>query len=157
MNNHTSIFKRVLFLVIVMSAFGFWSVAQAQVPVGLKYNSATSKLEVTTRGTCTSAPEEKGCVKANGVTKINFQLNGSPECTLQHVALNKPFPSAAVTDFKANSGTGIITPKNQSESHIMIEDRNTSSYTVNYTVTAKCDGKVVDSDPRIINDGTGNP
>jgi hypothetical protein len=157
MNNHTSIFKRVLFLVIVMSAFGFWSVAQAQVPVGLKYNSATSKLEVTTRGTCTSAPEEKGCVKANGVTRINFQLNGSSECTLQHVALNPGFPPAAVNDFEADPGTGVIKPKNQSKSHIMIEDRNTSSYTVNYTVTAKCDGKVVDSDPRIINDGTGNP
>ena len=155
MKRQTGKLKVILKFAIVIGALGFYAVAQAQVPVGLKVNG--NKLEVTTRGACASAPDELGCVEAHGVTRINFQMNASPGGSLQHVALNSGFPPQAAIDFNADPGTGIITPKNQSVNHIMIEDRNTAAYTVNYTVTAICNGNQIDSDPRVINDGTGTP
>ncbi len=127
-------------------------------------NSSETKLVITTLGACSSAQNENGCVQASGVTRINFNLTGPAKCTvsggtwaLQHVALNPPVTEVAARDFKADLNTGIIEPVSKSNRHILIEDRNTEAYTVTYTVTATCGAATVNSDPRVINDGSGVP
>ena len=145
------------------------SVAQAQIAVKLVVNSDQDALEVTTRGQCARQPNNNGCVRASGQTNINFNLPNT-NCSaggtweLSHVALgngNKAQPgnisSVAAEDFNADQSTGVVTPKSQSGSHILIQDNNTQAYDIWYTVYARCtgNGATIATDPRVENDGTG--
>lgn len=154
--------KGTLKWVIALSMLGFCTAAQAQIVVNLNVNANESKLEITTRGACSSAPNKNGCVQASGVTQINYNLTGPATCSaggqwaLQQVRVS-PINSQVAADFNANASSGIVTPVSQSARHILIRDQNAAAYTVNYTVTATCGGRTINSDPRVINDGTGHP
>lgn len=133
--------------------------AQANaIVVNFNVNDSQSKLVATTQGSCVknNAP---GCVRASGQTQINFNLTGPTNCSLDHVALGNPgdISAVAAADFNADMASGVVTPISQSERHILIRDNNTDIYDINYTVYANCGNGLIDSDPRVENDGTGHP
>jgi len=155
----TSKLKSILRIAAALSAIGGISLAQAgAVVVNFKVNDDQSKLIATTQGTCqnNNAP---GCVRASGNTQINFNLTGPSNCALDHVALGDPgnISAVAASDFDADMSTGVVTPISSSNNHILIRDNNTDVYDIAYTVYAICSGMMIDSDPRIENDGSGNP
>ena len=143
----------------VLCAIGAIPLAQAgAIVVNFNVNDDQSKLVATTQGSCVSnnAP---GCVHASGQVQINFNLTGPTSCALDHVALGDPgnISAVAAEDFNADMGSGVVTPISQSDRHILIRDNNTDVYSVNYTVYADCGNGLIDSDPRVENDGTGHP
>jgi hypothetical protein len=154
-------------LATVFGIVGFYSAAQAAIAVNMKVNSNEDKLTVTTNGTCISGANSKGCVKAQGRQPINFNLTGSKDCSdggkwkLDYVALGVSEGSAgnissdAASDFNADQSSGEVTPNSQNASYIQIRNNNTSVYDIWYTVYATCGDSVIDSDPRIENDGSG--
>jgi hypothetical protein len=151
--------KRVLHLSIVLCAVGMISVAQAAaIVVHLDVNESQTKLVPTTPGNC-ARNNTPGCVRASGQVQINFNLTGNTNCSLDHVALGNPggISAVAASDFNADQGSGYVTPISQSGRHILIRDNNSQAYDVAYTVYANCDGTVINSDPRVENDGTGQP
>ena len=54
--------------------------AQAAITVQMQVNDSETKLEITTRGTCTSGANPNGCVRAQGTQPINFVLVGEKRC-----------------------------------------------------------------------------
>jgi len=154
----TSKLKSLLRVAAVLAATGSISLAQAAIVVNLKVNDDQSKLIPTSQGTCVKN-NTPGCVHASGRVQINFVLPGPADCALDHVALGNPggISAVAAEDFDADMSSGVVTPVTQSDRHILIRDYNSDIYDVNYTVYADCGNGLIDSDPRIENDGTGNP
>jgi hypothetical protein len=155
----TSKLKSILQVAAVLSTIGGFSLAQAgAVVVNFDVNGDQSKLIATTQGSCqkNNAP---GCVRASGNTQINFNLTGPSNCALDHVALGAPgnISAVAASDFNADMSSGVVTPLSSSANHILIRDNNTDVYDIAYTVYANCNGVMIDSDPRVENDGSGNP
>ena len=143
------------------------SIAQAQIVVNMKVNASEDKLTITTPGSCTSGANANGCVKAQGRQPINFNLTGSRDCSeggnweLDYVALGMSEGSTgnltadAASDFNADQSSGEVTPNNSNANHIQMRNNNTAAYDVWYTVYATCGDSVIDTDPRIENDGGG--
>jgi len=154
----TSNLKLLLRTVVVLAAIGSISLAQAAIVVNFKLNGDQTKLIPTTQGNC-ARNNTPGCVRASGTVQINFVLPGPANCTLDHVALGDPgnISAVAARDFDADMSSGVVTPVTQSDRHILIRDNNTDVYDVNYTVYADCGNGLIDSDPRVENDGSGNP
>jgi len=155
----TSKRKLLLPVAAVLCAIGSISLAQADaIVVNFNVNDDQSKLIATTPGSCTrdNAP---GCVHASGQVQINFNLTGPTNCALDHVALGNPggISAVAAEDFNADMASGVVTPISQSDRHILIRDNNTDIYEIDYTVYANCGNGMIDSDPRVQNDGTGHP
>ncbi len=155
----TSKRKSLLPVAAVLCAIGSISLAQAgAIVVNFNVNDDQSKLIATTPGNCTrdNAP---GCVYASGQVQINFNLTGPTNCALDHVALGNPggISAVAAEDFNADMASGVVTPISQSDRHILIRDNNTDIYEIDYTVYANCGNGLIDSDPRVQNDGTGHP
>ena len=155
----TSKVGSLLRVAVVLSAIGTISLAQADaIVVNFDVNSDQSKLVATTPGNCVrdNAP---GCVHAAGNVQINFNLTGPTSCALDHVALGDPgnISAVAASDFNADMASGRVTPISQSDRHILMRDNNTDVYDIAYTVYASCDGVMIDSDPRVENDGNGSP
>jgi hypothetical protein len=162
--------KTLLQVTAVVSIVGVCSTAQAQATVvNLQVNASQTKLEITTRGNC-SSNNTNGCLQATGNALFNFVLTGNKACSaggnwkLDNVTLGMSegskgnITAKAAADFYANQSTGVVTPDSSNDNHIQIKDDNTAVYEVFYTVTATCDGMPsIDSDPRIFNDGTGTP
>lgn len=168
MKKQTSKLKVLLQLVLVLSSLGFYSAVQAAaIAVGLKVNASQTGLEVTTRGSCVSGNNSKGCVGvAKGKrTNINFNLPnarcaGNEKWQLGQVTLstsNKGQPGGigpvAASDFNADEVSGVVTPVSSSGNHIMIRDNNSQEYDIWYTVSASCGGNTIYTDPRIENGG----
>lgn len=152
--------RPLLLVAAVLSAFGAISLAQAAtVVVNFDVNESQTKLVATTPGSCTRGNNTNGCVRASGQTQINFNLTGSTACSLDHVALGGPgnISAVAASDFDADMSSGIVNPISQSDRHILIRDDNTDVYDIAYTVYANCNGNLIDSDPRVENDGSGQP
>lgn len=157
----------ILKLTVLLAAFGISSIAQAAMVVQMTVNSNEDKLTITTPGNCASGNNTNGCVQASGRQPINFVLTGDKSCAaghkwmLDHVALGMTEGSVgnltptAASDFGADAGSGRVSPDNQSANSIQIRNNNTDTYDVWYTVYATCQGSVIDSDPRIANDGSG--
>lgn len=162
--------KTLLQVTAVISIVGVCSTVQAAATVvNLQVNASQTKLEITTRGNC-SSNNTNGCLKATGNAQFNFVLTGNKSCSaggmwkLANVVLGMSegskgnITAKAAADFYANQSSGVVTAHTSSDSHILIKDDNTAVYDVFYTVTATCDGMPpIDSDPRIRNDGTGTP
>ena len=151
--------KSLLRIGAALSVFGSISLAHAGAfVVNFDVNESQTKLVATTPGNCVNA-NSNGCVRASGQTQITFNLTGNTTCTLDHVALGGPgnISAVAASDFNADMSSGIVTPISQSGRHILIRDNNTDVYDVNYTVYAMCNGSMIDSDPRVENDGSGRP
>jgi len=155
----TNKLKSLLCVAAALSAIGTVSLAQAgAVVVNFNVNDDQSKLVATTQGTCVKN-NTPGCVRASGQTQITFNLTGPTNCALDHVALGDPgnISAVAAEDFDADMSSGLVTPVSQSDRHILIRDNNTDIYDINYTVYASCGNGLIDSDPRVENDGTGHP
>lgn len=149
----------LLLVAAVLCAIGSISLAQAAaIVVNFDVNESQTKLVATTPGNCTRGNNTNGCVHASGQVQINFNLTGNTTCTLDHVALGGPgnISAVAAADFNADMSTGIVTPVSQSDKHIGVRDNNTDVYDINYTVYANCNGALIDSDPRVENDGSGH-
>ena len=165
MKKHTATLKTFLQLVMVLSVLGFCSVAQAQIAVGLQVDTSQTKLDVTTRGSCTRAPNPNGCIHVSAAVQINFNLpnakcSGNESWRLDQVTLgtsDKGTPGnigpVAASDFNANEGTGVVTPVSSSANHILIRDNNSQRYDIWYSVSATCGGRTIYTDPRIENGG----
>lgn len=154
----TNKLKSLICAAAVLSAIGSISLAHAgAITVNFEVNGDQTKLIPTTRGTCVNnnAP---GCIQASGQVQINFVLSGPETCSFDHVALGSPgnISAVAAADFNADMSSGYVTPIAKSDRHILIRDNNTEAYSVNYTVYAQCYNGVIDSDPRVVNDGSGH-
>jgi hypothetical protein len=152
--------RSVLLVAAVLSTIGSISLAQAgAVVVNFDVNDSETKLVATTPGSCIRGNNTNGCVRASGQTQITFNLTGNTTCSLDHVALGGPgnITAVAAADFNADMSSGIVTPISQSDRHILIRDNNTEAYDIDYTVYANCNGALIDSDPRVENDGSGQP
>lgn len=159
--------KAFLQLMTVLSAVGLVSVAQAAIVV--KFEVEGSKLVPKTAGKCKKQPIKPGCLKAsNGKVQFSFKMKDK-KCTggkwqLDYVALGNSENSTgnispvAAADFNADQGSGRVTPVSSNVNHILIRDNNSAAYDVWYTVYARCSGdnSVINSDPRVENDGTGH-
>ena len=149
----------LLRVAVLLSAVGTISLAHAGAfVVNFDVNESQTKLVATTPGNCVNA-NSNGCVRASGQTQITFNLTGNTTCTLDHVALGGPgnISAVAASDFNADMSSGVVTPISQSGRHILIRDNNTDVYDIAYTVYANCNGALIDSDPRVENDGSGRP
>jgi hypothetical protein len=145
----------------------FSSVTQAAIVVNMQVNDNETKLTVTTPGNCVRGANTTGCVKGQGQQPINFNL-GNKRCSsggnwsLDYVALGMSENSTggltevAASDFNADVSTGRVTPNNQNPNQIQIRNNNMQAYDVWYTVYATCGDAVIDTDPRIENDGSGH-
>ena len=150
----------------VLFIAGFSSIAQAAIVVNMQVNEDETKLTVTTPGNCTRGANHTGCVKAQGRQPINFNL-GNKRCSaggnwgLDYVALGMSegntggLTADAASDFNADASNGRIRPDSQNANHIQMRNNNSAAYDVWYTVYASCGGAVINSDPRIENDGSG--
>lgn len=155
-------------LTLVLFVVGVSSVAQAAIVVNMQVNDSETKLTVTTPGNCTQGANHPGCVKGQGQQPINFNL-GNKRCStggnwsLDYVALGMSEGSTggltadAASDFNADAASGRVTPNSKNANHIQIRNNNMTAYDVWYTVYATCGGSVIDTDPRIANDGSGRP
>ncbi len=153
-------------LICVLFIAGFSSIAQAALVVNMQVNESETKLTVSTPGNCARGANHTGCIKGQGRQPINFNL-GNKRCsaggnwTLDYVALGMSEGSTggltaeAASDFNADASSGKVTPDSQNANHIQIRNNNMSAYDVWYTVYATCDDSVIDTDPRIENDGSG--
>lgn len=161
--------KNYLPLVTLLSVFGAFSIAQAQIIVDLRVSGDESKLKTMTHGTCQASYNSNGCIGASGRVLINFNLIGKTECSsggnweLDKVVLSEKKDSktgiseVAAADFNADEATGVVTPKLEKLRKIQIRDHNTEDYIVWYTVSAYCAAgeSTIYLDPRIRNDGSG--
>ncbi len=167
MKIQTTNLKAVLQLLLLLFAVGFYTAVQAQTVVNM--NVAGNKLVITTPGNCSTPPNNPGCVKANGRTPINFNLVGAKTCSgggkaqLTRVAIRMSegaadggLTAAAALDFGADQATGIVNVTGKSANHMSIRNYNSQSYTVWYRIYATCDGAEINSDPRMVNDGSGS-
>lgn len=166
MTMKTSRFKFLFQLVLLLTAVGFYSAAQAQaITVKLSVNGNT--LEATSKGTCKRGNNPKGCVGvAQGKkTNINFNLPnascaGNEKWQLGQVTLSTSnkgqaggIGPIAASDFNADEVSGVVTPVTSSGNHILIRDNNSQAYDIWYTVSASCGGNTIYTDPRIENGG----
>jgi hypothetical protein len=161
----TGTFLRITGVILLITCC---SIAQAQIAVNMNVNASEDKLTITTPGNCTNGANSTGCVKAQGRQPINFNLTGSKRCSeggnwaLDHVALGMSEGSTgnltddAASDFNADQSSGEVTPNSSSANQIQIRNNNTAVYDVWYTVYASCGDSVIDTDPRIENDGGGH-
>lgn len=168
MKNKTIKLTSLLRVATVLSIVGFLSVAQAQLVVSLDVSPDQEKLIVTSRGACARQPNPPGCLHASGQVQINFNLKHSAcddggSWALDYVALGNSengrpgnISLTAADDFNADQDSGEVSPISQSANHILIRDDNTAAYDIWYTVVASCGGSIIDSDPRIENDGSGH-
>ncbi|MGB5488780.1 MAG: hypothetical protein WBN06_15420 [Lysobacterales bacterium] len=160
--------KAFLQLIMVLSAIGLVSVAQAAIDV--KFEVEGGKLVPKTAGKCKKQPIKPGCLKAsNGKVQFNFKMKDKKcpggKWQLDHVALGNSENSTgnitpvAAADFNADQSSGRVDPVSSNANHILIRDNNSAVYDVWYTVYARCSGNnlVINSDPRVENDGTGHP
>ncbi|NOR20520.1 MAG: hypothetical protein GQ538_10590 [Xanthomonadales bacterium] len=167
MKIQTTNLKGVLQLMLLLFAVGFYTAAQAQTVVNLSVNG--SKLVISTPGSCSSGTNNPGCIKASGRNPINFNLVGNRTCSnggtaqLTRVAIRMSegsadggLTAAAAADFVANQATGIVSTTGSSGNHLAIRNYNSQSYTVWYRIYATCNGEEINSDPRVVNDGTGS-
>lgn len=159
--------KTFLKLLTVLSTVGLISMAQAEIVV--KFEVEGGKLVPKTAGKCKKQPIKPGCLKAsNGRVQIKFKMKDKKcpggKWQLDYVALGSKenstgniSPTAAV-DFDADQGSGRVNPVSSNANQILIRDYNSAVYDIWYTVYAICSGdnSVIDSDPRVENDGTGN-
>jgi hypothetical protein len=155
----------ILQLCVVMLAFGFYSVAQAQIDnvnVQLRLNAAQTGLDVKTTGQC-SNNNHNGCfeVGKGKTARINFTLVGDKKCNkaagasweLGDVYLggkgssSKPsgwggLDGLVQADFNvANASSGKLNKESDSNKNsIVISDNNASpgGYDIWYKVTAVC-------------------
>lgn len=146
----------------------FSSVTQAAIVVNMQVNDNETKLTVTTPGNCARGANTAGCVRGQGQQPINFNL-GNKRCSdggnwsLDYVALGMSEGSTggltevAASDFNADASSGVVTPNSQNPNQIQIRNNNMQAYDVWYTVYATCGDAVIDTDPRIENDGSGHP
>ena len=159
--------KAFLKLLTVLSAVGLVSMAQAATVV--KFEVEGGKLVPKTAGKCKKQPVKPGCLKAsNGRVQISFKMKDKKcpggKWQLDHVALGNQENSTgniskvAAVDFNADRGSGRVTPVSVNPNHILIRDYNSAVYDIWYTVYAMCSGDntVINSDPRVENDGTGH-
>ena len=164
---HATKLKAFLQLVAVLTIVGFHSIAQAVV-VNLEVNAGESKLLVTSPGAC-AQNNSNGCIRAQGRIQINFNLVGEAACPatggswrLSKVALGNSensqggISAVAASDFNANTSSGVVTPVSISDRHIGMRNNNTAAYDIWYTVYASCGSSTITSDPRVVNDGSGN-
>jgi hypothetical protein len=164
--------KKILQLVALLSVFGVFSIAQAQIVVDLRVSGDEGRLKAMTHGTCAGPGNQRGCVAASGRVLINFVLTGKTNCSaggkwiLGDVVLRTEedkdagpgISEVAATDFDADEYSGVVKPNKAKESkHIQIRNHNTEEYDVWYTVSAHCaaSNSTISMDPRIRNDGTG--
>lgn len=167
MKIRTTKLKAVPQLMLLLFAVGVYTAAQAQTVVNM--NVAGNKLVITTPGNCSTPPNKPGCVKANGRTPVNFNLVGNKTCSndgtaqLTRIAIRMSegaadggLTEAAALDFGANRATGFVTTTGKSTNHISIRNYNSQSYTVWYRIYATCNGVEINSDPRLVNDGSGS-
>jgi len=155
-------------LTLILFIVGFSSVAQAQVPSNLQVNQDETALIPITPGNC-ATDNHDGCINMNGRGRphINFNLTGNRSCSaggtwaLSQVKLGMNRKTVgnltgdAPSDFNADQQSGVVTPLRQTENQIRMQNHNDSTYSVWYTVYATCDGSVIETDPRIENDGSG--
>jgi len=159
--------KAFLQLMTVLSAVGLVSLAQAAIVV--KFEVEGGKLVPKTAGKCTKQPIKPGCLKAsNGKVQFSFKMKDKTcpggQWQLDYVALGNSenstgnISSVAAADFDADRVSGRVNPVSANANHILIRDDNTEVYDVWYTVYARCSGNnsVINSDPRVENDGTGH-
>ena len=158
--------KTFLKLLTVLSAVGLVSMAQAAIVV--KFEVEGGKLVPKTAGKCKKQPIKPGCLKAsNGRVQINFKMQDKRcpggKWQLDHVALGNQENSTgninevAAVDFNADQVSGRVNPVSANANHILIRDYNSAEYDIWYTVYARCSGdnSMINSDPRVENDGTG--
>ena len=172
MKNHLAE-NRLLQLLVVLAAIGFYSVAQAQrtnITVQLELNGNQKKLEVTTRGQC-SNNNHNGCIVVRQGTqaRINFSFVGKKQCKLPggvswkvgevflggKGSLSKPgrwggLDEQVQADFNvADAASGLLNKESGSnDQSIVIFDDNHNKYDIWYKVTAVCvngDGSVIDT------------
>ena len=162
--------KTFMKLLTVLSAVGLISMAQAEIVV--KFEVEGGILVPKTAGKCKKQPVKPGCLKAsNGRVQISFKMKDKKcpggKWQLDHVALGNHENSTgniserAAGDFNADPVSGRVTPVNPVSSnanHILIRDYNSAVYDIWYTVYARCSGNnsVINSDPRVENDGSGH-
>ena len=171
--------KKFLQLVILLSVFGVFSIAQAHV-VFLSVSGDKTKLETNTPGNCEGPFNKKGCidVRSRSAVLINFRLNDQPSCAnggtweLHELVLSNQEASKdadnrqareelddkVLKDFNVDKYTGVVTPQLKKVDHIKVRNRNLKKYDIWYTVSAKCSesDSIIYLDPRIRNDGSGN-
>ena len=171
--------SKVLQILAVAVAFGFFSVAQAQVdnyPVEVKLNGDQTKLIITTKGRC-SHDDHKGCIDVPNKKKarIKFSLK-QKQCTkpdgknweIGEVYLggknsqSKPgdsgwggLDSEVKADFNvADAASGQLDKEaGSSKNSIVIFDENDSKYDIWYKVTAVC----VDSSGNVLHTAKADP
>lgn len=155
-------------LVLILVFVGFSSIAHAAIVVNMQVNDSETKLTITSPGNCIRGVNSNGCVKGQGQQPINFNL-GNKRCSsggnwsLDYVALGMSEGSTgglsadAASDFNADAASGRVTPNSRNANHIQIRNNNMQAYDVWYTVYATCGDSVIDTDPRIENDGSGHP
>jgi hypothetical protein len=159
--------KAFLKLLTVLSTAGLVSMAQAAIVV--KFEVEGGKLVPKTAGKCTKQPVRPGCLRAsNGRVQISFKMQDKTcpggRWQLDHVALGNSenstgnISAVAAVDFDADQVSGRVNPVSSNPNHILIRDYNSAVYDIWYTVYARCSGNnsVIDSDPRVENDGTGH-
>ncbi len=170
MKKQTSKLKIVLRLAVLLAAVGFYSMAQsAAVSVNLSVNDDEDKLKITTPGSCVSG-NSKGCIKASKRTPVTFKLTGEKKCTadkkwvLDRVAIRgdedgddgSDLPDGVDTDFNVDMSSGVLVDENGGTGNILIRNYNSKTFTVWYRVYATCADNEIDSDPRMVNDGSGS-
>jgi hypothetical protein len=170
MKKKTSKLKGFTQFAILFSVLGFYSVAQA-VTINAKVNDDETKLEITTPGNCTSGTNNNGCIKANGNTPAVFNLTGNRKCSngdfwvIDKVAIRKTESGADGSgletipdledDFNVDLTTGVVDDENGGSGNYQVQNNNKGTYTVWYRVYATCGGDEINSDPRMVNNGTG--
>ena len=168
--------KRITGL-IVAGAFAFYAqgVAAQYTPVTvlLSVNADETGLDIKSPSQCASGGK-KGCVEAakNKKIRIKVVMRGNAKCSsggkwaLSQVFLggenspNKPSSWGglvmAANDFDVNPQTGLVTPENGSNGNqLKFINQNSQPYDIWYKVTATCNGRTIEMDPRIKNRGRG--
>ncbi|MDX2418017.1 MAG: hypothetical protein QNK19_11210 [Xanthomonadales bacterium] len=158
--------KTFLQLLTVLSTVGFISMAQAAIVV--KFEVEGSKLVPKTNGKCQKQPIKPGCLKAsNGRVQFSFKMKDKKcpggKWQMDHVALGNQenstgnISAVAAADFNADQVSGRVNPVSSNKNHILIRNYNSAVYDIWYTVYARCSGdnSVINSDPRVENDGSG--
>ena len=170
MKKKTSKLKGFTQFAILFSVLGFYSVAQA-VTINVKVNDDETKLEITTPGNCDTSPNNNGCIKANGKTPAVFNLTGGKKCSdseswkINRVAIRKTESgsdgsglstmSGLEKSFSVNLTTGVLVDENGGSGNYKVQNNNKGTNTVWYRVYATCGGDEINSDPRMVNNGTG--
>lgn len=157
-----------------LMTLGWTAAAEAQyrpVTVQVSPNDDETELVAVTPSQCANSPNP-GCVQARVGERLRIQivLGADEKCSsggrwaLTGVYLGgedsatKPGSwgglSKAVNDFDVDAASGRV-QTGSNPNALNFTDENTQAYDVWYTVQAECDGRVIELDPRIRNDGRG--